>query len=244
MRKVPVWVWLLPAAAALLGAGAWYLRPGRGMALPPDNLFANAGFESGAAGWTYPAKSEHWAGFKVDRREAHSGRKAAHLPLEDDPSRRTLVWGLMQEVRPRQFPHYLAGFYRVNDWEQGTPTLYLQTAVIVWLKRPLAGMPNFQVRFLLGGINYRPARMENVRYIHFSTDPPARGQWVPFAADLWEAFKSQWGYVPQDWDRLNVFFEVRYDDREKVTGPVRAEAFYDDLYLGQSLPEFAKGVVK
>jgi hypothetical protein len=244
MQKVPVWVWLLPAAAALLGAGAWYLRPGRGMALPPDNLFANAGFESGAAGWTYPAKSEHWAGFKVDRREAHSGRQAAHLPLEDDPGRRTLVWGVMQEVRPRQFPHYLAGFYRVNDWEQGTPTLYLQTAVIVWLKRPLAGMPNFQVRFLLGGISYRPTRMENVRYIHFSTDPPARGQWVPFAVDLWEAFKSQWGYVPQEWDRLNVFFEVRYDDREKVTGPVRAEAFYDDLYLGQSLPEFAKGVIK
>ena len=243
MRKVPAWSWFA-AAAVLIGVAAWYLWPGRGMALPADNLLSNAGFESGKSGWTYPTKSEGWAGFEVDRAEAHSGRKAAHLPLRDDPKRNTLVWGVMQEIHPREFPRYLAGFYRVNDWEQGTPTLYLQTVVIVWHKQPLAGMNNFQVRFLLGGVSFRPTRMDNVRYVHFSKEQPVKGSWQPFAVDVWQAFQSQWGYVPQEWERLNVFFEVRYDTRDQVTGPIRAEVFYDDLYLGQTLPDFAKGVLK
>ena len=228
MSKMPTWSWLI-LAGFLLAAGLWWLWPGRGMELPKDNLIANASFESGSRGWTYPVKSEAWAGFKVDRAEAHSGRKAAHLGLENDPQRATLVYGVMQELHPKEFPHYLAGFYRVNDWEQGTPTMYLQTVVIVWFKQPRAGMNNFQVRFLLGGVSYRPTRMENVRYVHFAKEPPRQGQWAPFAVDVWEAFKAQWGYVPPEWERLNIFFEVRYDEREKVAGPIRAEVFYDDL---------------
>jgi len=245
MSKVPAWGWaVLVVILAGAGAAVWWFWPGQGIELPEDNLLVNADFESGARGWSYPTWSEHWAGFEVDRREAHSGRRAAHLEVRNDPARSTRVWGVMQELRPKEFPHYLAGFYRVNSWEQGTPLMYLQSVIIVWRKKPAAGMNNFQVRFLLGGVAFRPTRMENVRYVHFSKAAPVQGQWTPFAVDVWEAFQSQWGYVPPEWDRINVFFEARYDEREKADAPIRAEVFYDDLYLGFSLPDFAQGLVK
>lgn len=234
----------LVAVFVLAAVALWWWWPGPRFVLPKDNLFVNADFESGAKGWTYPTWSEHWAGFEVDRKEAHSGRRAAHLKVRNEPAHATRVWGVMQELRPKEFPRYLAGFYRVNSWEQGTPLQYLQAVVIVWLKKPAAGINNFQVRFLLGGVPFRPTRMENVRYVHLAKEMPPRGAWTPFAVDLHAAFQSQWGYVPPEWERINVLFEARYDEREKPGAVIRAEVFYDDLYLGGTLPEFAQGVIK
>ena len=197
------------------------------------NLLANPGFEEGAHGWFAPL-SEHWVGFVVDSTNAHSGRSTARLTLSaEELSPRTQVWGVSQYVNPSEFPHKLSGWYLVNGWKRGAPHQYLQAVLMVWGRYPDRPFKNYQVRYILAGVDEQPYFMSNARYVFLSKSPPVEGEWIHFEANPAEDFQRLWKIVPEEYDKLQVFFEARFDDRTDALSEVAGNVFFDDVYLGQ-----------
>jgi hypothetical protein len=146
------------------------------------------------------------------------------------------VYGVVQEVAPKEMPQVLSGAYFVEDWQQETALQYLQAVVIVWeaenAPSDILGSPNHQIRYLLAGVDTPPTFFTNARYVFISDEAPRVGEWVRFDRDVRKDFEDLWGAVPQRFDRLRVLFEVRWDGREPGDGPSSADVYYDDLYLG------------
>ena len=212
---------------------------------PPEaNLLENPGFEEGEEPW-FSLDSEAWGKpFTVSTRQAHSGSQSALLELrsEDPGPDRTRVYGVVQEVSPEEFPEVLSGWYYVENWRQGTPKQYLQFVVIVFdaenLPREVQslGANNFQVRYVLAGVDEPPLRISNARYVMVGTGEPEEGTWVYFERNIRQDFLDLWGIVPEGYESIRVFFEVRWDDRSPDDGPSTGDVYYDDLYLGPATP--------
>ena len=124
------------------------------------------------------------------------------------------------------------------------PTLYaavlLSVVVIVWSdpriasivrsERPLGDLRNYQVRYYLAGLAAPPFQLLNTRFAFVAKAPPKLGVWTHFEVPLRADFERLWGVVPQDYDRLRILFEARWDNMPEGSG-VRADVYYDDLYL-------------
>lgn len=197
---------------------------------PTDNVFANPGFEDGGAPWCFlkpPA-------FIVSEDVAHSGSTSARLPFRADESEEgNKIAYLVQEIKMEELPEVLSGYYRVENWSKGTEKQYLQFVVIVWgADNAPSGFQNHQIRYLLAGIDSPPFAIANAQFVFVSRDDPPVGEWVRFERNLREDFENLWGAVPQGFEYIRVLFEVRYDDKAVGEGPLGADVYYDDLYLG------------
>lgn len=204
------------------------------------NLFANPGFEDGAGPW-FSLETEAWGRpFAVSQRQAHSGAGSAALELRSADGGAARVYGLVQEVSREAFPDVISGYYYVDRWEQGTPKQYLQAVVIVWgadnQPAEAGAAENYQLRYVLAGVDAPPLAISNARYIMAGTGTPQSGRWMPFERSVRQDFEALWGAAPEGFDSLRILFEVRWDDRSESDGASAADVFYDDLYLGPAAP--------
>jgi hypothetical protein len=200
---------------------------------PPGNLFVNPGFEEGKNGWT-SLTTEAWVPeYQLSDTVSLSGDTSAHLAMSTTAeSPETLIWGVVQEVTPEAFPEVLSGAYRVEGWERRTGLQYMQVVVIAFdAENTPIEAPNYQIRYILAGIDQPPFAIGNAKYVFLEPGEPAEGKWIHFRRNVRDDFEDLWQVVPEDFSRIRVLFEVRYD--AKVPGELpSADVYYDDLYLG------------
>jgi hypothetical protein len=197
------------------------------------NIFDNGAFEKGEAPWI-SLSSEAWgARFHLADGVAHSGEHSALLEMRAAQEAGPKVFGVVQEVKPEEFPELISGYYRVGQWTRGTDIQYLQFVVIaIGATNMPRGFANHQIRYLLAGTSQPPFAISNAKFVFVGTEEPVPNGWVYFERNIRQDFIDQWGAVPEGFSMIRVLFEVRYDDKEEgVTDPM-ADIFYDDLYLG------------
>jgi hypothetical protein len=194
------------------------------------NVFGNGGFEDGRDPW-YSLKPPD---FEISSDIVHSGSASAALPFtEPDSAEGNSIYYLVQETSPDVFPEYISGSYFVDSWEKGTEKMYLQFVVIVFNSKNLqADYSNHQIRYILSGIKSPPFAIANADFVFLTREEPVVGEWVDFSRNLADDFKDVWGNVPEGFDSIRVLFEVRYDDKLAGEGPIQADVYYDDLYMG------------
>lgn len=226
---------LVPTPSPQATADPACSSPGAGV---EGNALQNGGFEEGSEPWASLAAPEWGRAFAVSQAQARSGSSSAYLQLRSADGGATKVYGLTQDITPAQLPETLAGFYFVENWEQGTPKQYLQAVVIVHeadnipQEVRVLGANNYQMRYILAGSAEQPTQIANARYVMVSADAPAVGQWVPFELNVAEDFCQLWGNLPTGFARVSVFFEARWDGRAETNPPSNADVYYDDLYFG------------
>lgn len=199
------------------------------------NLLVNGGFEAGPDPWISLSTSAWGKPFSVSSRVAHSGAHSAQLELRaPGGASGAKVFGVVQEITPDHFPEVISGYYYVGDWLKSTRKQYLQFVVIAFGATNLpGGYANHQIRYPLAGIDEEPFAIANARFLFLTRDEPPRGQWVHFERGVADDFRELWGAVPQDFEKLRILFEVRYDDKP-VGAEGKADVYYDDLYLGSA----------
>jgi hypothetical protein len=217
--------------AVLLGLAV--VSPGCSGGAATGNLLLNPSFEEGAEPWI---SLDPESTFEVSQAQAHSGFSSALLHMEDPvEAEGSKVYYLVQEISPEEFPEVLQGNYFVENWSRGTAKQYLQFVVIAIgaKNNPIAQANNFQLRYLLTGIDRDPFEIGNAKFIYFQRElEPVQGQWIHFEADVKGDFQRYWGGVPEDFEKLRILFEVRYDDKIAGDGAPRADVYYDDLSFG------------
>jgi hypothetical protein len=202
---------------------------------PPGNLLLNPGFEQGPEPWiTLSAES----GFEVTQELAFAGLSSAVLRMADPAEAEgSKVYYLVQEVTPATFPDLVRGAFRIENWLKGTPKQYVQLVVIAFgADNDPTPAENFQLRYILGGVNVAPLDIANAQYIFLTQGDPIVGDWVTFEANIREDFQNFWNAVPENFDKIRVLFEVRYDDKVAGDGAVEANLYWDELYVGSSSP--------
>lgn len=200
---------------------------------PAGNLLANPGFEDGDAPW-YTIKEE--SGFEVVSDLPHEGANSALLRMDDPESAEGgKVYYLVQEVTPEEFPDVIEGFYRVENWHKGTIRQYLQFVIIAFGPSNFpATVSNYQLRYPLAGIDAPPFAIGNAIFVFVDREDPVVGEWVPFSLNVRDDFQRLWGRVPENFERLRLLFEVRWDGKQAGDGAPRADVYYDDLYAGDA----------
>ena len=211
-----------------------------------SNLLVNPGFEQGRKGWSYPDTSPHWGDFKITSSLARSGDQAVRLRLHhgvDDAYQSVKVFGVMQEHQPERFPDILSGWYRVEQWQKDREMtdLYLQAVVMVSgdprtvaltsPNNPHRDITNYQIRYYLAGLSKPAFRLLNARLKFIRRGMPEMGVWTYFETPIKADFEEHWGVVPERYDKLRVLFEARWDNLPSG-GTVRADVYFDDLFLG------------
>jgi hypothetical protein len=208
------------------------------------NLFQNGGFEDSLVSPCVADTLNCWFSLKEPNftlsDNAHAGSNSAHLTMRDTAaSEQTKVYYLVQEVAGSELPEVLSGEYFVENWVKGTELQYLQFVVILFgggqNMPPCPGgdaCPNYQIRFLLAGIDREPFEIANAKFLFIQETDPAQGQWVHFERNLRQDFQDLWGAVPSGFSKIRVLFEVRYDTKQATEGPLEADVYYDDLYMG------------
>ena len=195
------------------------------------NLLVNPGFEDGADPWI---TLDPDTGFVVSEEFAQSGSSSALLPMRDDiDAEGANVYYLVQELTPAEFPDVVRGFYRVENWRQGTPDQYLQMVIIAFGPSNFpAFVSNYQLRYLLAGIDSRPFGINNAQFVFVSEEEPVTGEWVPFELNVKDDFLELWEAVPENFEKLRLLFEVRWDNKVPGSGVPEGDVYYDDLYVG------------
>ena len=198
-----------------------------------NNLFLNPSFEDGEEPWISLTTEAWGTHFRLSDAAAHTGEHSALLEMRALPAAGSKVFGVVQEVKPTEFPELLSGYYRVGQWKRGTPIQYLQFVVIAMgSTNAPADFPNHQIRYLLAGTSEPPFNISNAKFIFVGTEEPAPDGWVYFERNIRQDFIGQWGAVPEGFSMIRVLFEVRYDNKDAgVTDPM-ADVYYDDLYMG------------
>jgi hypothetical protein len=200
---------------------------------PPGNLLLNPGFEEGRNSWNWLDWSKYWVDFAISIRKAHSGKNSAYLKIDSaQASPETEIHGVMQTLKPNRFPGTASGWYRVENWQRGAPKQYLQFVVMVWGGHP--EFNNYQIRYILTGITTPPFSMRNVKYMlpPDLSETPSQNKWIHFEFPILADFLKQWGITPAGYDKINFFFEARYDEKPAGTTTLRADVYYDDLFVG------------
>jgi len=202
------------------------------------NLFGNPSFEEGEEPWISLTTPAWGPRFSISEDVAHTGQQSALLEMRALEDAGAKVFGVVQEVQPEEFPELISGYYRVGEWTRGTDIQYLQFVVIVMDATNMPGefsshdIRNYQIRYLLAGIDHPPFGISNAKFIFVGTEEPASSDWVYFERNVRQDFIDQWGAAPEGFSNIRVLFEVRYDDKEAGVTDVSADVFYDDLYLG------------
>lgn len=195
------------------------------------NYFTSGNFESGRGAW-FSLKPPD---FTLSDAQAHSPSHSALLRMRDGTDvSGAKVYYLLQEVSPQQFPDYVSGWYRVENWKKGTPKQYIQFVVIAFDagNNPLPGVSNYQIRYPLAGISDKPFAIGNAQFVFITKEEPVPGEWVHFERNIKQDFIDQWGSAPSGASKLRILFEVRFDDKAVGEGPAEADVYYDDLYIG------------
>lgn len=201
------------------------------------NALLNPGFEDGQQGWN-TAKNP----FTVTSEQALSGSAAAELTMRDTTeSPVTNTYTFFQEITPAEFPEVLSFNYLVKHWVKGTAKQYISVTVIAYGGTDAFPdcpgetpdeCPNYQIRYILGGVSQNPIQVENAKYIYVSRDEPSLDEWVPVTRDLERDFQNTWGAIPKNPEKVRIVAEVRYDDRQGDDGPMEADVYFDDMFLG------------
>lgn len=210
------------------------VAPSPGGTPGPDgggNLFLNPGFEEGSDPWysLNPVTS-----FVRTEERPHTGTGSAFFKMRDPATAEgAKVYYLIQEVTPEQFPETVSGYYRVENWNKGTIRQYLQFVVIAFGPKNFpTTSPNYQIRYLLAGIDSPPFAIGNAYFVFLSREEPVQGEWVHFEVPVKEDFENLWGAAPEDYEKLRILFEVRWDEKAAGDGAPEADVYYDDLYIG------------
>lgn len=209
--------------------------PGQGQDVDiAANVFVNPSFEKGEEPWFSMTTAAWGPPFRASDAAAHSGQHSALLEMrggsEETGAR---VFGVVQEITPDAMPELISGYYHVQDWVRSTEKQYLQFVVIVVGATNLpGGFPNHQIRYPLAGIAEEPFAISNARFVFVGTEEPETGQWVYFERNIRQDFEDLWGSAPEGFSYIRVLFEVRYDDKSRGSDEVKADVFYDDLYVG------------
>ena len=164
----------------------------------------------------------------------HLGEDHAPDELEED----------LYQDSPRELPEVISGNYYVDNWLKGTESQYLQFVVVLWTDDPTglpvcpngSPCPNYQIRYLLAGVDQDPFAIANAKFVYISSADP-EGKWVHFERNLREDFERFWGAIPSNLTDMRFLFEVRFDNKGILEGPLQADVYYDDLYLGPAAPE-------
>jgi hypothetical protein len=197
------------------------------------NLLVNPSFENGSEPW-YSMTTTGWGEpFEVSDAMAHSGKYSAHLTLipPAQPAQNK-VFGVVQDLSPNQFPEFVSGYYRVENWQKATHFQYLQFVVIAFVNSPAGGTTNTQIRYLLAGADAEPFEIGNAKFVFVNTAEPSTGEWVYFQRNVKEDFEQLWGSVPQGLEHVRMFFEARYDSPTATQPQIGGDVYYDDLYAG------------
>jgi hypothetical protein len=214
------------------------------------NQLRNPGFEMGTLGWGRKEQRESVV-FKVVSKPTHSGHGAAHLVASwqpGSPERPVSLWSATQEISPPRFPDRIAGWYRVDRWEDTADRGALQLQILV----SAVGDPrtreivksddrddpevhpkldNFQLRYQLAGPTEAPEDGGNVRNRVIGKGPPDLGSWRHFDLPVKSDFGEYWGSVPANYRHLQIMFAVRWDDKAEGAA-LHADVYYDDLFFG------------
>ncbi len=214
------------------------------------NHLRNPGFEANDVGWG-EIEDRKQVDFEVVDEPTHSGRGAAHLTASWQPGDREQSVSLrsaIQEISPPLFPDRIAGWYRVDRWENTPDPGALQLQIIVGVigdPRTLEivrtddpnepevhpELNNFQLRYQLAGPTEEPEDGANIRNRVIGKGPPELGSWVRFDLPVKSDFAQRWNHVPANFRQLRVMFGVRWDDKEEGAA-LRADVYYDDLFFG------------
>jgi hypothetical protein len=200
------------------------------------NLFANPGFEAGADPWITLVNE---TGFEVTTEQANSGEHSAVLRMDDPASAEgNMVYYLVQEIEPDDLPERVEGFFRVENWQRGAQRQYVQFVVAAIAPDNFPEIPdNVQLRYILAGAQEPPFDIANAHFVFVGGAEPVEGEWVPFSLDIRDDFTTYWGKAPQGFEKLRLFFEVRWDGKRAGSGAPRADVYYDDLYIGSGSTE-------
>ncbi len=197
------------------------------------SILLNGGFEDGDPPWTFRIQPE-WSGFEIAGDPARTGAHSLHLALRDPGDASGVhIAGAVQEVRPAEFPEFISGYYRVEDWQPHDVAFqYLQFVVIVYGADYGDDFDTHQIRFPLAGAPRQPFSLTNAKWVFLSRDPPRTGKWVYFGYPVRQAFIDKWAKAPETWERIELFLEVRYDGKTAANAGTSADVYFDDLYLG------------
>ncbi len=200
-----------------------------------NNLLLNPGLEKGSNGWIYPEWSKAWAlgGFEISEKVSRRGKRSAWLHFEGKPAPgNTVIRGIMQELKPGRFPEVISGYYKIDNWQRGALKQYLQFVVIVWQNKYNA--PNHQIRYILSGVTHQPYNMSNAHYIILNKQQtePVEGKWIRFETNVLKDFQEKWKETPAGYEKIQVFFEARYDSWSPGSPKVLMDVYYDDLFVG------------
>jgi hypothetical protein len=207
----------------------------------PFNMLTNPGFEDGTDPWWYFPDRAHWGSFTTSTAQALSGSWSARVELlinaANPPRAGASIQGLIQSVQPPVFPVRVSGNYYVEKWKRSPTKMYMQVVVIANGTEAMGSGSPAEVSYLLGGIEDLPFNMINRKFIFLSKSQPELGRWIHFERDLRQDFKEQWGFVPEKFTSIRIFFELRADMRGESIDPsnppsMHAIAYFDDLYLG------------
>lgn len=218
VRRAGLWVGVMCVAAlpalVMAGCGAFQESPPEPTPAPSAaNLIANPGFELASDWmWTRPV-SFSTAG------SPHAGSSTLRLRVNGSGG---AVDGAMQSVNTAEFPEFLSGFYRTDEWPDDGA--YLQFRV-----RAATGafetVP--EVRFLIAGVASEPPEEPPASYVFLSRAAPAIGEWTYFAYPVRQAFRDETGAIPTAWVSVDVSLELR-----STSDGADATAYFDDIYLG------------
>lgn len=206
----------------------------------PSNYLANASFEEGRLPWFNLATdgNKYWSDFRVTDAQAHSGSKSALFELRSEGREATCVMGVIALFEGVPIPAHIGGWYRVEDWQRGTPLQFTQVVVSLHGTRGYDHPPGIgtQIAWILDGLDAPPYPMGNRKFFPVGKKRPVQGRWQRFDIDLARDFEEAWGPLPTDYDQMYVFFEARYDQRlAGAERPVHADVYFDDLYLGDGV---------
>ena len=206
------------AASALLIAGCGAFEesaPPPVLTPPAGNLLVDPGFEFGGAGWTA-------ASLFLDTELAHSGGRSAQLFVNGPPGS---VDAAMQSVVTADFPEFLSGFYRVDDWSDGGAYLQFTVRAVGARQEVLP-----ELRFIIAGTGSEAAPSSPAPAVFLTRNGPATGEWTYFAYPLRKAFLDKFAALPAIWGSIEVSLELR-----SLSGAVRTTAYFDDMYLGTQI---------
>lgn len=199
----------------------------------PGNLLTNPSFEEDFKGWYWLDWSKVWGPFNISDKVRHTGRKSAYIKIDERPgSPSKKIHGVVQTLKPDKFPKIAAGWYRIENWKRGVPRQYLQFVVIAW--QDYEDNPNFQLRYVLAGVTQQPLPISNARYTILANGiEPETDKWIYFEVNIRDDFQKLWGKIPDNYSKLDFFWEARFDDDPAGAAHIRADAYYDDLYVGE-----------
>lgn len=199
----------------------------------PVNLVQNPSFEDESA-WT-SRRHPGWHPFAVTEGRAHSGARSAATTLERHPlAGGAQIWGAVQEFKIRKLPRKIGVWYRVENWKQAVARQYAQVVVMIHDQRleRLTRQPTMQMRYILAGLSEPPyPDPVNGRYLMAGPKRPRQGRWIYFERDLVEDFVKAWGWYPENFQKMEIFLEARYDEPVPDGAGISGAVYWDDVTL-------------